>query len=197
MSNSLECKLRFKSATPHSYVFSPVTILYGIEQRLFHNRIPVFVTVLPIRLIPNNLAFSASYLHHKETKKKFSSGKHRFFDSPDLEVEMERDVENKRIIRTELVWISGAAVLLLVFFCTLAMIAGSWTLRVECNQVTISMEINAFDDSFLELRIKNGSHHTKEEMDAQKDRLDIRYDDLRPPSGLWALDGRRQLQSQD
>ena len=110
---------------------------------------------------------------------------------------MERDVKNTRMIPTELVWISGAAVLLLVFFCTLVMIAGSWTLRVECNEVTISMEISAFHDSFLELRIENGSHHTKEEMDAQKDRLDIRHDDLRPPSSLWALDGGRQLQSKD
>jgi hypothetical protein len=121
----------------------------------------------------------------------------RFFHGSGLESEMEPEVENRRMIRTDFVWISGAVAVLLVFFCTLAMIAGSWTLQVEYNQVTISMEINAFDDSFLELRIKNGSHHTKEEMDAQEDRLDIRYDGLRPSIGLWALDGRRQLQSQD
>lgn len=110
---------------------------------------------------------------------------------------MKRDIRNTGMIPVELAWICGIAALLLIFFCTLAMIGGSWTLRLECNQVTISLEIDVFDDSFLELRIKNGSHHTKEEMDAQKDRLDIRYDDLRPPCGLWTLDGRRQLQSQD
>ena len=110
---------------------------------------------------------------------------------------MERDIESRGMIPTKLVWITGAAALLFIFFCTLAMIGGSWTLRVECSQVTISMEINAFDDSFFELRIKDGSHHTKEEMDAQKDRLDIRHDDLRTPFSLWAFDGRRWLQSPD
>jgi hypothetical protein len=102
---------------------------------------------------------------------------------------MEQIIENKEMISTRLVLISCAAALLVAFFYTLMIISGSWTLRVESNQVTISIKISVFDDSFLEVRLKDGSHHTKEKMDAQKDRLDIRRDDLRLPFNLWAVDG--------
>jgi len=101
---------------------------------------------------------------------------------------MEHVIENRGMIPTKLVWISGAAACFLVFFYVLAIIGGSWTLWVECSQVTILMEISVFDESFLEVRLKDGSYHTKEKVDAQKDWLDIRRDDLRFPFDLWALD---------
>lgn len=102
---------------------------------------------------------------------------------------MEQIIENKEMISTRLVLFSCAAALLIAFFYALMIISGSWMLRVETSQVTISMEISVFGDSFLEVRLKDGSHHTKEKMDAQKDRLDIRRDDFRLPFDLWAVDG--------
>ena len=114
-----------------------------------------------------------------------------FLDSARLESEMEHAKENSQMIPTWLVWVFGAAAWFCILLYALTMISASWTFRVECSQVTISMEINVFEGSFLEVRIKDGSHHTKEKVDTQKDRLGIRHDDLRLPFGLWASDGRR------
>jgi uncharacterized membrane protein len=102
---------------------------------------------------------------------------------------MEHVIEKREMIPTRLALISGVVACFLVFFYVLVIISGSWTLWVECSQVTISMEISVFNESFLEVRLKDGSYHTKEKVDAQKDWLDIRSDDLRLPFGLWALDG--------
>jgi hypothetical protein len=104
---------------------------------------------------------------------------------------MEHARRNNETIPTRAVWIYGAAACFCVFFYALAMICASWTFWLDCSQVTISMEINVFEGSFFEVRVKDGSRHTKEKVDTQKDRLGVRHDDLHLPFGLWAFDGRR------
>jgi hypothetical protein len=102
---------------------------------------------------------------------------------------MEHVIENRELIPNKLAWFAGAVACLFVFFYVLTIIGGSWTLWVDCSQVAISMRISLFHDSFLEVRLKHGSHSTKEKMDAQKDHLDIRHNHLRFPFDLRALDG--------
>ncbi|MCK5643053.1 MAG: hypothetical protein KAJ19_19755 [Gammaproteobacteria bacterium] len=85
---------------------------------------------------------------------------------------MSRVRQKKESARETVACLSCAAAVLLALVYTLFAVAGSWALWVEWSSFSVCMEIKILDESFFELRVDNGSHHRKEKMDSQKDRLD-------------------------
>jgi hypothetical protein len=85
---------------------------------------------------------------------------------------MSRVRQKKEYARETVACLSGATVVLLALVYALFVVAGSWTLWVEWGSFSVSAEIKILDESLFELRVHDGSHHRKEKMDSQKDRLD-------------------------
>lgn len=104
---------------------------------------------------------------------------------------MDRITENRELIPTGVVWMCGVAALLLVLAGALLIAGGTWTLWIESDSVSVSMEITVFGDSFFELRLNSGSHHTKEEMDSQKDWVGVWRSGSALHHGLWIAERRR------
>ncbi len=104
---------------------------------------------------------------------------------------MEHRIEKEESVPNTVAWLSAAALLLLVLVYGFMTIGGSWTLWIESSQVMVSMQVEVFGDSFLELRLNGGSNNTKEKMDSQKDRLDDWGSGFAPYRGLWIAERRR------
>ncbi len=104
---------------------------------------------------------------------------------------MDHRIKKEESVPKIVAWLSAAAVLLLVLVYGFMTIGGSWILWIESSEVTVSMQVEVFGDSFLELRLNGGSDHTKEKMDSQKDWVDVWRSVSALCHSLWIAERRR------